>query len=120
VSKAAGLGRQAAYNLRLAVDEVATNIIVHGYEENGLSGTLIVRADERDDSIAVTLEDTGPEFDPRTRPLPSEEELAKPLEDRDVGGLGIFLALESVDEFRYERRGTTNLNTFVVRRGSRP
>jgi anti-sigma regulatory factor (Ser/Thr protein kinase) len=66
--------------------------------------------------VTVTLEDAGPEFDPRGRAMPSEEDLTAPLEQRDVGGLGIFLALKSVDEFRYERRGDKNVNTFAVRR----
>jgi anti-sigma regulatory factor (Ser/Thr protein kinase) len=51
--------------------------------------------------------------------MPTAEELAEPLEDREIGGLGIFLALKSVDEFRYERRGDINVNTFVMRRGAR-
>ena len=115
-SQAAGLSRQQAYNLRLAVDEVATNIIVHGYEQSGISGTLLVRTETTDEAVTVTLEDSGPEFDPRGRAMPSEEELAKPLDQRNIGGLGIFLALKSVDEFHYERRGDTNLNTFSMRR----
>jgi anti-sigma regulatory factor (Ser/Thr protein kinase) len=119
VSQAAGLARQEAYNLRLAVDEVATNVIVHGYEEHGLSGTLLLRAETTDESVAVTVEDRGPEFDPRNQAMPTAEELAEPLEDREIGGLGIFLALKSVDEFRYERRGDINVNTFVMRRGAR-
>jgi anti-sigma regulatory factor (Ser/Thr protein kinase) len=119
VSQAAGLARQEAYNLRLAVDEVATNVIVHGYEEHGLSGTLLLRAETTAESVAVTVEDRGPEFDPRNQAMPTAEELAEPLEDREIGGLGIFLALKSVDEFRYERRGDINVNTFVMRRGAR-
>ncbi len=119
-SKAAGLSKQQAYNLRLAVDEVATNIIVHGYDENGLKGQVIVSVDQTPDALTVTLEDTSPEFDPRSRDIPSEEDLTTPLEERNIGGLGIFLAIKSVDDFRYERRGNTNLNTFVIRRGSHP
>ena len=120
LSHAAGLGKQAAYNLRLAVDEIATNIIIHGYEEQGLSGRIILRADTTDDVVSVTLEDTGPAFDPRTRKMPTEEDLDKPLAERDIGGLGVFLAMKSVDEFRYERRGDVNLNTFIMRRGAKP
>lgn len=116
VSRAAGLGRQQAYNLRLAVDEVATNIVVHGYEEHGQSGEIVVRAETSDDAVTVTLEDSSPEFDPTERAMPTEEDLTTPLEDRKIGGLGIYLARKVVDEFRYERRGDRNLNTFVIRR----
>lgn len=116
VSQAAGLSRQQAYNLRLAVDEVATNVIVHGHEEAGLTGTLRFWAETTDDAVTVTLEDSGPAFDPRESRMPTEDELALPLEERSIGGLGIFLALKSVDEFRYERRGDTNLNVFTISR----
>src|SRR5262245_17776692 len=72
----AGLTKSQAYNLRLAVDEVATNIILHGYEENGLTGSVVVQTDVTDDALTVTIEDTSPEFDPRSRKVPSEEDLA--------------------------------------------
>jgi serine/threonine-protein kinase RsbW len=115
-SSAAGLSRQQAYNLRLAVDEVATNIVVHGYQENAQSGEIVVRMETSDEAVTVTLEDTSPPFDPTRRAMPTDEDLTKPLEDRKIGGLGIFLAMKSVDQFRYERRGNRNLNTFVVHR----
>ncbi|MEQ8963773.1 MAG: ATP-binding protein, partial [Coleofasciculus sp. C2-GNP5-27] len=37
-AQAANLDKKASYNLRLAVDEIATNIIIHGYEDVGLEG----------------------------------------------------------------------------------
>ena len=113
---AARLEKHQAYSLRLAVDEVATNIVVHGYEENGLTGRIVVRASVDDAAVAVTVEDSGPPFDPRSRVLPDAADLAKPLEDRDVGGLGLYLAFKRVDEFRYERRDDKNFNTFIMRR----
>ncbi len=116
VSEAVGLSKQEAYGLRLAVDEVATNIIIHGFQDNGLTGTFLLKADQTPEGVTVTLEDTSPEFDPRGREMPTEEDLTTPLEDRNIGGLGIFLAFESVDEFTYERRGDTNVNVFVVKR----
>ena len=116
VSRAAGLSKQQAYNLRLAVDEVATNIVVHGYQKSGQSGDIVVRTETSDEAVTITLEDTSPAFDPTRRAMPTDEDLAIPLEDRKIGGLGIFLAMKSVDQLRYQRRGDRNLNTFVVYR----
>jgi anti-sigma regulatory factor (Ser/Thr protein kinase) len=113
---AGGLSKRQAYDLRLAVDEIATNIIVHGYQANGRSGDIVVRADSDDTAVTVTIEDWAPPFDPLSREMPSEADLSKPLEERDVGGLGIYLAVRSVDEFLHERRDDRNLNTFVVKR----
>ncbi len=113
---AAGLEKQAAYNLRLAVDEIATNIILHGYEEAGLSGDIRVMREESAKELRITLEDRAIPFDPRGKTLPSAEELARPLEERPIGGLGIFLVLNGVDRFDYQRQGEINRNIFIMRR----
>jgi anti-sigma regulatory factor (Ser/Thr protein kinase) len=65
----------------------------------------------------VTLEDWAAPFDPRTRELPGEEELARPLEEREAGGLGILLAIRGVDRFDYRRVGDHNETVFEVRAG---
>jgi anti-sigma regulatory factor (Ser/Thr protein kinase) len=110
---AAGLDEAAAYRLSLAVDEIATNIVIHGYGDAGLSGNLTVWADI-DDQLKVYLEDTGEPFDPRQAPRPGN--LDQPLEERGDGGLGIYLALWGVDDFAYERVGETNRCIFVMER----
>jgi serine/threonine-protein kinase RsbW len=112
----AGIEPRSAYRLRLAVDEVATNIIVHGHEEGRREGTVEVRAEADDHCLTVALEDRGPAYDPLARAEP--ENLDRPLEEREPGGLGVFLAIRGVDEFRYERVGDRNRNIFVMRRRS--
>lgn len=112
----AGLDPRSAYNLRLAVDEIATNIITHGYEEAGLRGDITVSGDLSEASLTVVLEDSGIPFDPLSQELPSEDDLKLPLEERSIGGLGIYLVLKGVDAFRYERVGEHNRNIFVMNR----
>ena len=114
VATSAGLARRDAYRLRLAVDEIATNAIVHGYEEVGTTGDLIVRAEYDDRHLRLILEDAGPAYDPLSTPPP--DDLDQPLSDRDIGGLGVFLALKGVDEFRYSREDEKNYNIFVMNR----
>ncbi|MCB1825567.1 MAG: anti-sigma regulatory factor [Candidatus Competibacteraceae bacterium] len=109
-----GLGEAATYRLTLAVDEIATNIITHGYEEQGLTGDIVVSIERTDQNLIVTLEDTGVAYDPRTRGMPTAEDLDKPLEDREIGGLGIFLALQDVDHFNYQRYDNVNHNIFEM------
>jgi serine/threonine-protein kinase RsbW len=96
----AGLDQKASYRLRLAVDELATNMVVHGYQEANLSGDLTVEASLDDGALRVTIEDTARPFDPRTRLNP--DHIDKPLDERPIGGLGIFLVMRSVDSFDYQ------------------
>jgi phosphoserine phosphatase RsbU/P len=115
----AGLDKKRSYALRLAVDEIATNSILHGYEEAGLEGILALRADIDDQALTVTLEDTGAPFDPTTFRPPTEEDLRLPLEDRPIGGLGVYLAIQGSDEFGYKRVGKFNRNLFIMHRAVR-
>ncbi|WP_374689831.1 ATP-binding protein [Promineifilum sp.] len=110
----AGLSEQVSYRLSLAVDEIATNIVLHGYEGAGRHGNLTIWADTDAQRLRIFLEDTGEHFDPRQVPRPAD--LDRPLEERKDGGLGIYLALWGVDEFRYERKGMVNRCVFVVER----
>jgi anti-sigma regulatory factor (Ser/Thr protein kinase) len=117
-AKEAGLNSRAAYRLRLAVDEMATNVIVHGkpLEHSGDDEIRLV-SDIDEESLKITMEDRGPEFNPLARAVP-DDHLAKPLEQRPIGGLGVFLAIRGVDHFHYERVGNTNRSIFTVNRAS--
>jgi serine/threonine-protein kinase RsbW len=116
LAEVAELSHKAYYKLRLAVDEIATNIITHGYEEAGLSGLLYLSADIDDSSLTVAIEDTGIAFDPRQKNPMQPEDLCQMLEEREIGGLGIHLVLESVDEFHYEQIGDRNRNVLIMHR----
>jgi anti-sigma regulatory factor (Ser/Thr protein kinase) len=115
-AQSAGLDQKAAYSLRLAVDEIATNIVTHGYEEASLTGNIEVIREIRDDTLVITLEDSGIPFDPRTMDMPTEEDLSTPLADRAIGGLGIYLTVQGVDRFDYLRVNDRNRNIFEVKR----
>lgn len=115
-AEAGGIDKRAAYRLRLAVDEIATNIIVHGRPGAHGDETIVVSAVIDDEAVRVVLEDGGPEFNPLAREGAPDPQ--QPLEERPVGGLGVFLAVNGVDRFHYDRVGTTNRNTLIVHRGS--
>lgn len=111
----AGLDKRAAYRLRLAVDEIATNVVVHGRPaEKGYSPEMVLTTEMDDRSLTVTLEDAGPAFNPLEREDP--DHIDNPMHERPIGGLGVFLAIRGVDQFRYERTGNANRNVFVVLR----
>lgn len=110
----AGLDKKVAYKLHLAVDEIITNVITHGYEEQGLKGEIEIRAEITPQSLTIVVEDSSPAFDPRTLDRPPSLDMA--LEDRPIGGLGVYLTLRSVDRFDYTHADGKNRNTFVVNR----
>jgi phosphoserine phosphatase RsbU/P len=114
-AEAAGLDHPAAYKLVLAVDEIATNVVEHGYKGAGLKGNISVAAARDNDNLVIRLADTGKSFDPNARPEISDMELSKELEDRPVGGLGIMLAKDGVDDLQYEATQSGNICRFVVR-----
>ncbi len=114
VAQEAGLDHKSSYKLRLAVDEIATNIIIHGYAEAGIKGDLDLRADISDREVKVLMEDTGAVYDPTEELEPPHLHLCP--EQRPCGGLGVYLALQSVDRFVHERIGSINRNVFIVKR----
>lgn len=113
-AKEAGIERKATYRLCLAVDEIAANSVIHGYEEKGLSGNLYVRAELDDAALKIILEDEASPFDPRNAPPADHKDL--PIDERPIGGLGVYLTLKGVDEFQYEHDGHRNRCTFIVNR----
>ncbi|MGD1909775.1 MAG: ATP-binding protein [Rivularia sp. (in: cyanobacteria)] len=111
-AKKANLDKKATYKLRLAVDEIATNIVIHGYEEAGIQGDIVCQAELNEKTLSIYLEDTGSEYDATQEEQPLD--LYKPLVERHIGGLGVYLAISGVDKYIYERLGNVNRNIFVV------
>ena len=115
LSQKAELTPRQAYRLRLAVDEIATNVALHGYRD-ARSGVVDLEGGMDDNRVWVRIEDDAPAFDPRSHdPGPL---LAIPPTRREAGGLGLYLALRNVDAFTYDRVGGRNRNTLYIVRKS--
>lgn len=108
------LDSKAMYRLRLAVDEIATNIIQHGYTEASLTGDITCYAELNKDFLTIILEDLGAEYDYREYARP--ESIQQPLAARNIGGLGIYLAIQSVDDFQYQRLSDRNRHLLSIDR----
>jgi serine phosphatase RsbU (regulator of sigma subunit)/anti-sigma regulatory factor (Ser/Thr protein kinase) len=101
-----GVDSSISENLQLAVDELCSNLIFHGYEGRG-QGDIHLSLRKQQDALQVQLEDEASSFDPSFLDPPV---LGDDLEDRKVGGLGVFLVRELVDDLQYERKeGRNNL-----------
>lgn len=82
-----------------AVDEAATNAIIHGHA--GQIGWVEVAVSAERDRFVVTIEDDAPRFDPTTVPAP---DLSVHPGERRPGGMGVLLARLCVDEMTYRPR----------------
>lgn len=109
-ARSAGLDSFRTYNLCLAVDEIATNIVLHGYEEVGLKGNIMVEASEERGQLIIRLLDHGRTYAPDQVPQP---DLENPL-NQQAGGWGIYLSKTGVDQFDYTSTDSGNVHRFVV------
>lgn len=94
----AGLDDHAAWQVQLAVDEAATNIIQHGYEDQA-PGTIELEWRVEGDRLVVCLRDRGRRFDPNNVPAP---DITSPLEERQAGGLGLYLMGKLMDAVSFD------------------
>jgi len=109
-ARAAGLDEHAVWEVQLAVDEAATNVIQHSYAEH--VGTLTVQAETVDGELRITLRDRGVPFNPLEVPEP---DLESPLEERKTGGLGLYLMRKLMDSVDWHFGDGENVLTMTKR-----
>jgi serine/threonine-protein kinase RsbW len=93
------------FDLQLAVNEVFTNVVQYGFDDDR-PHEIVVRLMTGTDEVVVEIEDDGRPFDPLTAPAPR---LDVPLEERQPGGLGVYLARRVTDAMDYRRDGGRNV-----------
>jgi serine/threonine-protein kinase RsbW len=95
-ARAAGLDEHTVWEVQLAVDEAATNIIQHSYAEQ--QGEIQLTTEVRDDELEIRIVDHGRRFNPDDIPEP---DLTSPLEERRTGGLGLYLMRKLMDQVKF-------------------
>jgi len=93
------------YDLKLALDEVVSNVARHAYPE-GSEHRFNLEVTVSDEEFVARVEDDGVAFDPTAHPAPN---LDVPLEERKEGGLGIFLVRQIMTSVEYQRVAGKNL-----------
>ena len=102
------------FALRLAVEEVSANVMMHGYTDK-TPGPLEMAVCADADMVSVTISDRADPFDPQLAPPP---DLDAPAEDRRIGGLGWHLVRQVMDEVSYRYDPTYgNIVTLTKRLG---
>ena len=113
-SKDFGMSRNAVDQIELAVDEAFSNVIEHSY--GGESQEMIeCSCQDANDRLIIVIKDCGKPFDPNVIPEPS---LDACLEEREVGGLGMYFMNQLMDDVHYSFTsgpdGRTNCNALTM------
>lgn len=99
------------YAVNLALDEIVTNIVLHGFEDS-TGQEFEVRLTVEAGGVTGEVEDGGIAFNPLDAPAP---DLTAPLDERALGGLGIHLVKNLMDKVNYRRDGAKNVLTILKR-----
>jgi anti-sigma regulatory factor (Ser/Thr protein kinase) len=91
--------------LNLALEEIVVNIICYAYKNETKDEQIILRLTHTDSQLSFIIEDTGIAFDP-TAVTPTD--ISLPVEDRRIGGLGIHIVRQIMDEVEYHRIDNIN------------
>jgi serine/threonine-protein kinase RsbW len=96
----------------LAVDEAATNVVVHGYQ--GREGVIEIEVLREGDALVIRLRDEAEPFDPTSIPPP---DLAAPVEERALGKMGVYLVRRVMDEMSHRTTLQHGNELTLVKRG---
>ena len=99
-------------NLNLSLDELITNTVSYGYQDTDEHEIRVTLTDQSG-SLVVVLEDDGIAFDPFT--AAPEPDLEASVEERRIGGLGVYFVKTLMDEATYERLDSHNRITLIQR-----
>ncbi len=100
------------HDILLTIDELVTNIILHGYD--GRDGPIGLKLRFEADELVMILTDSAPVYDPTKHPSP---DITLPLEKRPLGGMGIHLARRLMDEMRYRVTENGENELTLIKRG---
>ena len=99
LSEELALAPELTFNLNLVLEEAVSNVILYAYgEEKQKEITLL--ANMSDNNLIFVLTDSGQEFDPTKVP---DADVTLSAEEREIGGLGIFLIRQIMNTIEYQR-----------------
>ena len=106
----AGVRAELWFDLQLAVEEACANVIEHAY--GGKGGDLIITFIARDRDVVLTVLDHGQPFAPEQVVVP---DMSLPLTQRRIGGLGLHLMYQLMDEVQFDFAEGSNTLVMVKR-----
>jgi anti-sigma regulatory factor (Ser/Thr protein kinase) len=109
-SRVGGLPEEVAFSVQLAIDELFTNIVSYGYDDE-ISGQVEIKMSIQGRELRIDLIDDAKQFDPLHEA--AQPDLDASLEDRRIGGVGIHLVKTMMDEVSYKYEDSKNHLTLV-------
>ena len=103
-----GLDMPQVFQLNLALEEAVVNVISYAYPDT--TGDLSLAVQGASNRLTFVLSDQGVAFDPTQQEAPN---ITLPAEERNIGGLGIFLVKQIMKEVTYQRKDDKNILTMV-------
>ncbi|OPY87056.1 MAG: Serine/threonine-protein kinase BtrW [Smithella sp. PtaU1.Bin162] len=104
-----GLSPAILSRIELVAEEALVNVFMHAY--NQFEGNVEVHCPLRDDhSFTFEIRDEGISFDPLSLTEPDRN---MPLDERRIGGMGVFLIRKMADQVQYRREGNSNILTLT-------
>ena len=94
------------FQIEVAMEELFTNIANYAYAPG--TGSVTIRTEGEPRAIALTFIDSGVPYDPLAKEDP---DLTLSLEERPIGGLGVYMARQCMDEMTYRREDGKNVTT---------
>ena len=98
------LPEEAVMDVSLAMEEMFANVVMHGFPDQA-EHQILIRVWMEDDTVALSIEDDGVAFNPLEAP---PVEISGPPEELKVGGLGIHLVRNVMEQVEYSRLGDRN------------
>ena len=95
------------FNLNLVLEEAVSNVILYAYPKEE-SQEISLKANVTGNNLVFLLTDSGKEFDPTQAP---DADITLSAEEREIGGLGIFLIRQIMDMVEYQRIDGKNVLT---------
>ena len=109
-----GCSMKAQMQIDIAVEEVYVNIAHYAYNPEVGGVTIRVQIEEEPLSVILTFIDEGKPYDPLAKEDP---DVTLAAEDRQIGGLGIFMVKKSMDNVSYEYNEGRNILTLKKKLG---
>ncbi len=103
------LSQTLAMNINLVIEEAVTNIIFYAFTDGG-KHEINITVSVNNNRLTIVFTDNGIPFDPLSHQKP---DITLPAEERTVGGLGIFLMSQIMDEMHYNRNKNQNILTLT-------
>lgn len=96
------------FKLRLSIEETVENVVQYAYKDSIGWMEVETNLDDKALMLTVTLKDAGKPFNPLEMPDP---DISLSVEEREIGGLGIYLCKQLMDEVTYRYEDGCNILT---------